>query len=241
MAKKTPATRQAGQTSAIPAKPAMAHDQPEGHDDREEGQLAADHRAELLDRETGHRGQGDDRGAEGPECDRGSVADEREAGGRERLESEADEHRRADRHRSPEAGGSFDEGAEGEADQQDLDSPVGREIGDGVLHHLELPGPDRDVVDEDGVEDDPPDGEEPEHCPVERGGHRHRPGHVVHRDGDQERRGESEQRRDMGLHVKEGQRPEEDDDRKRSDDCRDEEVPQRRVILSPRHLSDPAV
>jgi len=100
----------------------------------------------------------------------------------------------------------------GEADEEELDPPVRGEVGDAVLHHLELPGADGDVVDEDRVEHDPADGHESEGRPVERRGDRHRPRHLVDEEGDEERRGEAEEGRDVGLHVEEGQRSQQHDD-----------------------------
>ena len=45
----------------------------------------------------------------------------------ERLEAEADQHRRRDRDRRAEAGRAFDERAEAEGDEQRLDAAVRRE------------------------------------------------------------------------------------------------------------------
>ena len=75
--------------------------------------------------EPGHRRERDDRRAERAEGDGRGVGDEREAGGRERREAEPDQDRRRDRDRRAESGGAFEERAEAEGDQQELQAPVG--------------------------------------------------------------------------------------------------------------------
>ena len=107
---------EAGRPDLDHAAPAdLRGDEPERDDEREERQLPADHRAELVQIEPGDRRQRDERNAERAEGDRRGVADQRELGGFERLEAEADQHRAADRHRRAEAGGALDEGAEANA------------------------------------------------------------------------------------------------------------------------------
>ena len=170
-----PATRQAGQTSTMPRKPAIAHTSQNGTRARRTAAAGRPwRRGQLV--QAGDLGERDDGGAERAVGDRGGVADEGQAGGGERLEAEADQHGGADRHRRAEAGRALDEGAESEADEEHLDAAVGREAGDCLLHHLELPGLDGDVVDEDCVQDDPADGEQAEQRAVQRGGAGHRGG-----------------------------------------------------------------
>ena len=77
-------------------------------------------------------------------------------------EAEADQERAGDRHRRPAAPAALEEGAEAEGDQDDLEAPVRGDAGDRLLHHLELPGLDRDVVEVDRGDDDPGDPEEAE-------------------------------------------------------------------------------
>ena len=152
IAKVAPAVRQAGHTSTHPPPADLRRDQPERDDQREERQLAADHRAELLQVEAGQRRQRDERNAERSEGDRRGVADQRELGGLERLEAEPDQQPAADRHRRAEAGRALDEGAEAEGDQQRLDAAIARDAGDLPLQDDELPGLDRELVDEDRVD-----------------------------------------------------------------------------------------
>ncbi len=71
----------------------------------------------------------------------------------------------------------------------------------------ELSGLHRQVVDEDGVEDDPADGEQPEGGPIARGEDRQLDRHVVDPHRDQRRRGKPSQRRDLSPHMPEGQQP----------------------------------
>ena len=72
----------------------------------------------------------------------------------------------------PEAGGPLDERPEAEGDQHRLEPPVGRKPGDRRLHHLELPGRDRDIVEEDRRHDQPDDPEQREDHADRRAGQR---------------------------------------------------------------------
>ena len=62
----------------------------------------------------------------------------------------------------PKPGGAFQEGAEGEGDEQGLEAAVIGDAGQGVLDNLEFAGFHRHVVDPDGGDDDPDHGEEAE-------------------------------------------------------------------------------
>ena len=66
------------------------------------------------------------------------VGDQRQAGGRERREAEPDQHRGADRDRRAEAGGTLEEGAEAEGDEQELQPAVVGDVADAALEDLEL-------------------------------------------------------------------------------------------------------
>ena len=56
------------------------------------------------------------------------------------MEAEADHDRAADGDRRAAAGRAFEEGAEGEADEDGLDAGVAGETGDGAADDVELPG-----------------------------------------------------------------------------------------------------
>jgi hypothetical protein len=129
--------------------------------------------------------------------------------------------------------------AEAIADEQDLDAPIAGQARDRVLHRLELPGLDRDVVDEDGVQHDPADGEQAEGSAVDRARARHLPGHAVDEDRRRQRREEAQQRGLVRLDVEEGQRAEQHDHGQRGDESGKVKVPQRRVRLRPRHRHFP--
>ena len=120
---------------------------PEGHDQREDGQDAARGGAEQVQIQAGDAGQGDEGAAQSAVGHGSGVADEGQAGGLEGAEAQTDQHGGGNRHRGAEAGRALDEGPEAEGDQQGLDAAVARQPGDGVLHHLEVTGLDGDVVD----------------------------------------------------------------------------------------------
>ncbi len=89
-----------------------------------------------------------DRDAERPECDRRGVGDQREHGGHDRLEAEAREHRGGDRDRRAEAGNAFDQRAEAEGDEQDLDAAIGRQPRQRSADDVEVAALDREVVEQ---------------------------------------------------------------------------------------------
>jgi hypothetical protein len=90
--------------------------------------LAADHRAENVGIEAGDRGEALDRRAERAIRDRRSVGDQRQAGGRQRREAEADQNRTGDGYGRAEAGGAFEKRTECKRDQQQLQPPVSMPI-----------------------------------------------------------------------------------------------------------------
>ena len=137
-------------------------DQPERHEHREERQLAADHRTQLVDVEPGHRCEHDHRRAQRTERDRRGVRDQRQPRGGERLEAEPHQDRRRDGDRRAEARGAFEERAEAERDQQQLQAAIRRDAGDALLQHVEQPDVVGQVIHEDDVEHDPADRQQPE-------------------------------------------------------------------------------
>lgn len=96
----------------------MAHTIQNRHDQRDEyRQDATDRGAQGEQVEAGDRRQGDDGRAEGPVGDRRGVADQRQPGGVDRPEAQAQQHRARDRDRRAETGGALDERSEAEGDE----------------------------------------------------------------------------------------------------------------------------
>ncbi len=208
-------------------------DQPERNDEREQGQLPADHRAEDLRRIAGDGGEALNRRAEGPEGDGRGVGDEREAGGRQGREAEADQDRAGHGHRGAEAAGALEEGTEGEGHQQQLQASVGGDARHRLLEDREPPLLHRQTVEEDDVEDDPPDGEEARHHAEDGGPGRESRRHAEADDGDQQGKAERDDRRDMGLHPSARDHGEECDDRHGSGESREPWAPERIIDLIP--------
>ena len=114
-----------------------------------------------------HLGHRDDRRAERAVGDRRRVGDQRQPRRGERREAEADQDRRRHRDRRAEPGRALEERAVGERDQQQLQAPVLRDVGDRVLLDLAGAALVGELVQEDDVEHDPADrqqtGEAAEH------------------------------------------------------------------------------
>ena len=138
-------------------------DQPERHDQREERQLPADHRAEQVRIEAGHAREAGDRRAERAVGDRRGIGDQRQPRRGQRREAETDQDRARHRDRRAEARGALEEGAEGKRDQQQLQPPVGGDAADRLLQRLESALLHGQPVEENNVEDDPADREEAGH------------------------------------------------------------------------------
>ncbi len=209
-------------------------DEPEGHDEGEDRQLPSHHGAEGHFRKSRHLGQGDDGDAEGAVGDGRRVADEGQAGCLEGPEAEADEHGSGNGDRRAEARSTFDEGAEAEADEEQLDAAVIGDPGDGMLHYLEVARLHRDVIHEDGSEDDPADGQEPIGSTIGRSSQGELRRHPVHEDRDGKRREEPQHGGPVRLDVGQPQEPQQDDHGDRRHESRKKYVAKdRRVYLSP--------
>ena len=167
-----PIDQQAGQTARSRASPIIVRTSQNGMISERSGKIRPDVALERLDVQPGHLAQGQDRRADRPPGDRGRVGDQAEQGRLERPEPQADQERRRDRHRGPEPGRPLDERPEREGDQHRLEPPVAREPGDRRLHHVELAGRHRDVVEEDRRHDQPDDPEQGEDDADPRAGQR---------------------------------------------------------------------
>ena len=111
------------------------------------------------------------------------VGDEVERGGVKGFEAEADHERAGDSYWGAETGAAFDESAEAEGDEEELEAAVWGDGGDGLLHDFKLAGFDGDVVEKDGGDDDPNDFEEAVGGAVEEAACGHLGGHVEDEDG----------------------------------------------------------
>ena len=81
---------------------------------------ADDWRSAAIEREAGDSGEGDDGNADGAEGYGRGVGEQADGRGVEGGEAEADHHGCGDGYGSAEAGAAFDEGSEGEGDEQRL-------------------------------------------------------------------------------------------------------------------------
>ena len=90
--------------------------------------------------QVGDAGEGDERRAQAAVGHRRGVGDQAEHGGQERIEAEPDHDGAADGHRRAAAGRPFQEGAEGEADQDRLDAGIAGQPGHRAADDVELAG-----------------------------------------------------------------------------------------------------
>jgi len=98
-----------------------------------------------------------DGGSDGAPGYRSGIGDEIERGGVKGFEAEADHEGASDGYRCAESGAAFDERAETESHEQELEAAVRGDGGYGLLHDFKLAGLDGDVVEEYGGDDDPDD------------------------------------------------------------------------------------
>ena len=208
---------------------------PERDDEREERELASDHlrEGELID--AGDFAERDDRRAQRTEGDGRGVRDERKARGGERFEAELDQDRRRDGDRRAEAGAAFEERSEGKRDEDDLHARIRRNAGEAAAQHGEETFLDRELVEEDQVQDDPSDGKQSVACAEEGGRRRRFHRHVIHHDGDSERECEPEQRREVNADVQPGDGSQQHDDGDCGDEGGEQGVAERVVVLRPGH------
>ena len=208
-------------------------DQPGGHDQREKRQLPPDHRTEEVGVEPRHAGKPGDRCAEGAIGDRRGIGNQRQAGGGERREAEADQDRGGHRDGCPKARGALEERAERECDQQQLQAAVGRDAADRPLQDRKGAGRDGQPVHEDDVEDDPADREEARDRAENGGADRQAPGHREQQDCHEDRGDERDDRRDMCPDCAGRDQHQEGDDRDRRGNRRQDFAVKRIVDLLP--------
>ena len=149
-------------------------DEDQGHEQREEGGLAADDGADVLVGDPGQRAGGDDRDGHRTEGHRRGVGQQDDHGGAERGEADRDQHHPGDRGRGAEACQRLQQAAETEGDDDRLDPRVLGDQVEGGAQVLELATHHRQLVQEERAEDDPHDREETEHAAL--GGGQRGPG-----------------------------------------------------------------
>src|SRR5713226_8562729 len=175
------------------------------------------------------------RRADGAPGDRRSIGDEVERGGLKGLKTEADHERAGDCDGSAESGGAFDESAEAEGHEQKLQTAIGRDRGDGLLHDFELAGFDGNVVEKNGGDDDPDDFEEAKSRAVEKATNSEARGHSENDDCANDGGCGAGDGAKMRPHSKSRQQAQQDDDWQRRDESGKPPMSQRIVNLSPSH------
>ena len=142
----------------------------------------------------------------------------------DRLEAEAGEHGGADRDGGAEAGDALDERPEAEGDEERLDAPVVGEAGERAPDHVEVAAGDGQVVEEDGVQDDPADRPQAEGHAVGGGGDGEADRHAPDEPGEDEgRRGPGHRRLPRGR-AHDGEQHGEDDEGQRGHQGREEDA-----------------
>ena len=136
----------------------------EGQQQRHEGQLPADHGAERHRREAGHLPQYRDGCPERPERHGCRVEDERIRQGFERRVAHEDQEGARDGDRRTKTRYALEQAAEAEADHHEDDATIVRHmVDDPVAEGVEAARDDRDIVEQQRVEDDPHHRPEREH------------------------------------------------------------------------------
>lgn len=89
-----------------------------------------------------------------------------------------------------------------------------------LLEHLEVTGLDRELVNEEGVQDQPPDRHQPESNAIACSGESEFRRHSEHEHRRHQGNPQRDERRDVSTDMPESEKSEQDDDRERRDDCR---------------------
>ena len=128
------------------------------------------------------------------------------------------EHRRRDGDRRPEARDAFDERAEAERDEQELDAAIAGQPRERPADDVEVAALDREVVEEDRAHHDPADRPQAERHPVRRRGDRQRQRHAPHQPGEDERGRRRRHRGAPRRDAEDGQQQREQQRRQRRDE-----------------------
>ena len=125
----------------------------------------------------------------------------------QRPEPELNQDGAGNGHGRAKTGDSFDKGAKGKGDQDYLDPRVGRQGGQAVAQHLHEPALERELVQKDDVEEQPPDGEQPKGRAIDRGRRPGRHGHPEHPQGYRERDSQAQEGRQVNAHAQQRNGP----------------------------------
>ena len=192
--------------------------QPERHQNTKRGQNSSRHRAQRNLAETSDLGESDDRGAQCAEGYWRCVCDQRQAGSLQRSESEPDQQSRSHRHGRAEAGRALKECSKAEGDEEQLQATILRDAGQAVLQDVELSGFNRELVHKNNVQHDPADREEAVTGAVNRRRSGKTGWHMKDKDGGEQGRRQSGQRRVVRLYMSERETAEQHDNRQRGQD-----------------------
>ncbi len=167
--------------------------------------------------------------------DGSGVGDEIEDGGVEGAETETDHEGSGDGDRRAESSAAFDEGAETKRDEKKLQAAIRGDTGDGLLHDLELPGFDRDVVEKDRGDDNPDNFEKAKGTAIEEAGKGEAYRHAKDSDGDDNGRGSTGDGAPMRANFQAGKQAKEHDDGERGNKGGEPPVAERVIDLGPSH------
>lgn len=197
-------------------------EQDEGHEHRHERGLVAHNRPDVGRVFAGQCSRRGDRDGQGPEGHGSRVGDQDRHGRAQRLDSEGEDHGRRDGHGRPESGQGLEETPEAKGNQDRLDADVASsDAVEGQPQILESARFDGDLVEPQGRDDDPDDGEGPIGQAL-RSGHQGEPdGHLEADHGDDDRHQQRAERRRVGLGFDPEQHDEERQQRKDSDERRE--------------------
>jgi hypothetical protein len=183
----------------------------------------AQHRREQA-AQRGHRD------AERSKGDRGGVGDERERGGHDRLEAQARQHGGGDGDRRAEARDAFDERAEAERHEEQLDAAIAGQPGKRPADDVEVAALHRQVVEEDRADHDPADRPQPEGHPVSGGRNRQRQWHPPLEPCEDERRRRRGERGAPRRDAEHCEQQRQEERRDRCDERREEHAAADRVV-----------
>lgn len=176
-----------------------------------------------------------DGGSDGAPGYRSGIGDEVERGGVKGFEAQADHEGASDGYRCAESGAAFDEGAEAEGDEKELEAAVGGDSGYGLLHDFKLAGLDGDVVEEDGGDDDPYDFQEAVGRAVQKAAYGHLGGHVEDQDGAENRGCGAGDGTEMGADFEAGEQAEKNNDGQSGNERGEPPMSQGIIDLIPSH------
>ncbi len=166
---------------------------------------------------------------------RSSVGDQVQRSSLKGFEAESDHERAGDGHGRAESRGAFDEGAETESDQENLQAAIGGNGRDRLLHDLELASLDGYVIEEDGGDDNPNDFEETKSRAIEEAGNSQEGWHLKGENGDKDCGCRAGNGTNVRFQAKAGKESQKHQDGESRDDRGKPPMPHRVVNLCPSH------